>query len=80
VVLVGMGKLQFTVDTMAMITSDVELLGSTGGTKQDVTEVYELLASGEIAPKVTEIGFRDIGQGLDDLRHHRITGRLVAKM
>ena len=80
VVLVGMGKLQFTLDTMAMITSDVELLGSTGGTKQDVADIYDLLTSGEISPKVTEIGFADIGQGLDDLRHHRITGRLVAQI
>ena len=80
VVLVGMGKLQFTLDTMAMIISDVELLGSTGGTKQDVADIYDLLASGEISPKVTEIGFADIGQGLDDLRHHRITGRLVAQI
>lgn len=80
VVLVGMGKLEFTLDTMAMITLDVELLGSTGGTKQDVADVYELLASGSVLPKVTEIGFADIGQGLDDLRHHRITGRLVARI
>ena len=80
VVLVGMGKLQFTLDTMAMIISDVELLGSTGGTKQDVADIYDLLASGEISPKVTEIGFADIGQGLDGLRHHRITGRLVAQI
>ena len=80
VVLVGMGKLEFTLDTMAMITLDVELLGSTGGTKQDVADVFELLASGAVSPKVTEIGFADIGQGLDDLRHHRITGRLVARI
>lgn len=80
VVLVGMGKLQFTLDTMAMITLDVELLGSTGGTKQDVSDIYDLLATGEINPKVTEIDFAGIGQGLDDLRHHRITGRLVARM
>ena len=80
VVLVGMGKLQFTLDTMAMITSDVELFGSTGGTKQDVADIYELLASGEISPKVTEIGLADIGRGLDDLRHHRVTGRLVARI
>lgn len=80
VVLVGMGKLQFTLDTMAMITLDVELLGSTGGTKQDVADIYDLLAAGDINPKVTEIDFAGIGRGLDDLRHHRVTGRLVARM
>ncbi len=78
VVLVGMGKLEFTLDTMAMILSEVTVTGSVGGTKQDVADVYELLASGDVKPVVTVIGFDDIPQGIDDLREHRITGRLVA--
>ena len=78
VVLVGMGKLEFTLDTMDMILSEVTVTGSQGGTKQDIADVYELLASGEVRPEVTVIGFDDIPQGIDDLRQHRITGRLVA--
>jgi D-arabinose 1-dehydrogenase-like Zn-dependent alcohol dehydrogenase len=41
-------------------------------------EVYELLASGAVKPTVTVIGFDDIPEGIEDLRNHRITGRLVA--
>ncbi len=78
VVLVGMGKLEFTLDTMDMILSEVTVTGSVGGTKQDVADVYELLASGTVKPVVTVIGFDDIPQGIEDLREHRITGRLVA--
>lgn len=78
VVLVGMGKLEFTLDTMPMIISEINVLGSTGGSKQDVADVYELFASGQVDPKVTVIDFLDIAKGLDDLQHHRITGRLVA--
>jgi propanol-preferring alcohol dehydrogenase len=78
VVLVGMGKLEFTLDTMAMILSEVTVTGSRGGTWQDVADVYKMLASGELKPAFTVIGFDDIPQGLDDLRHHRVTGRLVA--
>lgn len=78
VVLVGMGKLEFTLDTMDMILSEVTVAGSQGGTKEDIAEVYELLASGDIEPTVTVIGFEDIPQGIDDLKNHRITGRLVA--
>lgn len=78
VVLVGMGKLEFTLDTMDMILSEVTVTGSQGGTKQDIAEVYELLASEEVKPVVTVIGFDDIPQGIDDLRQHRITGRLAA--
>ncbi|MBM3731102.1 MAG: zinc-binding dehydrogenase [Actinobacteria bacterium] len=78
VVLVGMGKLEFTLDTMPMIISEINVLGSTGGSKQDVADVYELFASGQVDPKTTVIDFLDIAKGLDDLQHHRITGRLVA--
>lgn len=78
VVLVGMGKLEFTLDTMDMILSEVTVAGSQGGTWQDVADVYELLASGAVKPVFTVIGFNDIPQGIDDLRNHRITGRLVA--
>ncbi|MFM2114478.1 MAG: hypothetical protein RI908_219 [Actinomycetota bacterium] len=78
VVLVGMAKLAFTLDTMPMILSEVEVLGSAGGTREDIAAVYELLASGALDPKVTKIDFLDIAKGLDDLQHHRITGRLVA--
>ena len=79
VVLVGMGALEFTLDTMDIIRSQVQLFGSNGGTLSDVAEVYEMLASGEVNPVVNVIGFDDIPAALDDLRHHRLTGRIVAR-
>ena len=78
VVLVGMGKLELTLDTMDMILKEVTVTGSQGGTKEDIAAIYEMLAAGEITPTVTVIGFDDIPKGLDDLQYHRITGRLVA--
>lgn len=78
VVLVGMGKLEFTLHTMDMILGEVRVLGSNGGTPQDVAEVYELLASGAIEPAVTVVGFDDIPAYLDRLRAHEIAGRVVA--
>lgn len=80
VVLVGMAKLEFSIDTMDMILKELNILGSVGGTKEDIAAVYELMASGQVDPKFTTIGFNDIPQGIDDLKHHRITGRLVAKI
>ena len=79
VVLVGMGALEFTLDTMDIIRSQVQLFGSNGGTLSDVADVYEMLASGEVNPVVNVIGFDDIPAALDDLRHHRLTGRIVAR-
>lgn len=80
VVVVGMARMQITLDTMDIIHKQAQLLGSSGGTKEDVASIYALLAAGDVTPVVTIIGFDDIPDGLDDLRHHRLAGRLVARI
>jgi alcohol dehydrogenase, propanol-preferring len=80
VVLIGMGTMEITLDTMDMILSRVTVIGSGGGTPHDIAEVYRLMADGLLTPEVTVIGFHDIPAALDDLQHHRITGRLVARL
>src|SRR5690606_7073119 len=79
-VLVGMGKLQFTLDTMDMILSELDVYGSNGGTLEDVAACYELFASGEVAPQHTVIGFEDIPEGIEKLRRGEVRGRLVARI
>lgn len=78
VVLVGMGKLEFTLDTMDVILKQATVIGSNGGTLQDVADCYELFASGEVKPQVTTIGFDDIPEGIEKLRRGEVKGRLVA--
>lgn len=80
VVLVGMGKLESTINTDPLILKAVNFLGSVGGDKNDIAEVYKLMASGDIDPKITEITFDEIGEGLGRLERHEVTGRLVAIM
>lgn len=80
IVLVGMARMQIEFETYDIIRSEVELRGSNGGTKDDVAAVYDLLARGEVTPQCTVIDFDGIPAGLEDLRHHRITGRLVARI
>lgn len=80
VVVVGMGSMEITVDTMDLILKRAHLMGSLGGTKEDVAAVYGYLARGELEPVVNVIGFDDIPQGLDDLKHHRVIGRVVARI
>jgi alcohol dehydrogenase, propanol-preferring len=63
-----------------MIHHQAEIRGSSGGTKADVAAIYDLLASGEVSPVVSMIEFEDIPGGLDDLQHHRMSGRLVARI
>lgn len=80
VVLVGMGVLEFTLSTVAMIRKQAQVVGSSGGTREDVAAVYQLLADGKITPVVTVIGFDGIPKGLEDLRDGKVKGRLVARI
>ena len=80
VVQIGMGRLEATISTKALILGHVTLIGSSGGTKDDVAGVYEYFATGQLTPAVTEITFDEIPEGLERLRRGEVTGRLVAKI
>jgi propanol-preferring alcohol dehydrogenase len=79
VVLVGLGVNEMTIGSNDMVGRNVKLLASRGGTKEDIAELYALVASGDLDPAVTEIGFDEIPQGLADLEANQVTGRLVAR-
>lgn len=80
VVQVGMGRLEATINTKSLILNKARLLGSGGGTVDDVAGIYRLFAAGELAPVISTIGFLDIADGLEQLRIGAVTGRLVAKL
>lgn len=79
VVQIGMGKLEATISTEALIHGKVTLVGSSGGTKEDVSAVYGYLASGQLSPVSTSIGFDEIPDGLARLERGEVVGRLVAE-
>ena len=78
VVLVGMGRLESTINTSNLILKAATLRGSVGGNVDDIAAVYELMASGDLDPFITEITFDEIGEGLGRLERHEVKGRLVA--
>jgi alcohol dehydrogenase, propanol-preferring len=78
VVQVGMGSLEATISTPALIRNQVTLIGSHGGTKDDVEAIYRYFSTGRIDPRVTEIEFRGIPDGLERLRRGEVIGRLIA--
>ena len=80
VVQVGMGRLEATINTRVLITNNVTLVGSVGGTKDDVQGVYDYLATGELNPTITEIGFDEIADGIERLAKGQVVGRLVATL
>jgi propanol-preferring alcohol dehydrogenase len=79
VVQVGMGRLEATISTASLVLRKVTLIGSQGGTKEDVEGVYRYLASGKLTPTLTEITFDQIPQGIEKLKRGEVVGRLVAK-
>lgn len=80
VVQVGMGRLEATISTASLILRRVTLIGSQGGTKEDVEGIYRYFASGELAPALSEISFDQIPEGIGKLARHEVIGRLVAKL
>lgn len=78
VVQVGLGQPTFTVPTSLILGRT--LVGSLGGTVADIEEVFALIASGDIQPAYTNIGFDEIRDGLARLERGEVTGRLVARI
>lgn len=78
VVVVGMGILESTVSTYLMITKQLTLKGSNGGTPEDIKGVYDFFKTGKLNPKLSEISFEKIDEGLEKLKNGEVKGRLVA--
>jgi alcohol dehydrogenase, propanol-preferring len=75
---VGLGRSQATVNTQALIFKQLKILGSLSGTRQDLTELYDLMRSGELDPPINRIAPAEIPQGLERLHKGGVVGRIVA--
>jgi alcohol dehydrogenase, propanol-preferring len=78
VVQVGMGRLEATISTASLILRKVTLIGSQGGTKEDIEGVYRYLSTGKLTPTLSEISFDEIPEGIERLKRGEVVGRLVA--
>ncbi len=77
VVQVGLGLPTFTISSPSILGKTI--VGSLGGTVQDIEEVFALLLDREIEPTYTVVAFDEIGEGLERLRRNEVAGRLVAR-
>lgn len=78
VVQVGMGKLESTINTWAMILGKKQIYGSVGGSKEDIEETMKFMCTGELSPVITMIDFEEIADGVKMLEEGTAKGRLVA--
>ncbi|RHW24882.1 alcohol dehydrogenase [Nocardioides immobilis] len=80
VVMVGLGAEHTTLTTADVIHQKARIHGSSGGTREDIEAVYQLLASGTLQPALESISFDEIPSGIDRLRAGTVRGRLVVRM
>jgi 2-desacetyl-2-hydroxyethyl bacteriochlorophyllide A dehydrogenase len=79
VVLVGLGASEISLPTMLFVSSQVELVGSWGGTKEDIADVLDLMTTGQLTIPATLIGFDEISSSLQRLAAGELTGKVIAR-
>jgi alcohol dehydrogenase, propanol-preferring len=79
VVLVGLGKPEMTIETTPFVVRRVQLFTSQGVGKQDLEQVYRLLARGDLNPRIEEFALSDIDHALERLRTGAVRGRLFTR-
>jgi propanol-preferring alcohol dehydrogenase len=77
VVLVGMGRLESTINTYPLILGALDLRGNSGGSAQDITSVLDWMAKGEIQPRIEKIAWDQIAEGIARLQRGDVRGRLI---
>lgn len=79
VVLVGMAKLTTTLSVNDLILKQASVIGSNGGTKEDIEDVIELMSQGNLKIDLEEIPMSEVKDGLDRLKEGSVEDRLVMK-
>jgi alcohol dehydrogenase, propanol-preferring len=77
VVLVGMAADVAPVDTHRLILGGKMLRGSLGRTADDMLDVLDLMAKGELQPVVTAVPFEELNEHYAQLERGAVVGRLV---
>jgi alcohol dehydrogenase, propanol-preferring len=80
IVQVGLGRVEATINTSALCTKELTLVGSLAGDKSDVAAVLGYIAAGQLAPALEIITFDQIGEAIQRLRAGQVTGRFVARI
>lgn len=76
IVQVGLAVQHGTIDLVRLTMNQLTLVGSVGGTVEDVAEVLNLMAEGSLKSETECISFKDVNDGINRLRLGNVTGRL----
>ncbi|KAH6662419.1 chaperonin 10-like protein [Plectosphaerella plurivora] len=76
VVLVGLAASTVQITTTDIVTKNVSLKGSTSASIQELREVLDMIAAGQLSPQIEEVPFQDVPASLERLGSGEVTGRL----
>ncbi|GAA2434125.1 zinc-binding dehydrogenase [Streptomyces mauvecolor] len=79
VVLVGLGGAVAPISIASLVMRNVQLVGSLGASKDELREVYDLIASGALKPAVQEVPFAELPAAMDRLARGEVRGRLYTR-
>ncbi|MFB9783564.1 zinc-binding dehydrogenase [Rhodococcus baikonurensis] len=80
VVQVGLGSIETTISKQDLVLKHVRLEGSLGSSQEDLKAVLGLISTGVFTPKIEQISFDKIGEGISRLQKGGLTGRLAAAL
>jgi propanol-preferring alcohol dehydrogenase len=81
VVLVGLGKTEWTMHSMDLVVRKVRLHGSTtAGNPAHLQGVIDLMTTGDLKIRAESLSFDEIPAGLGRLERGEVNGRLVAML
>lgn len=75
--LVGLLNPSFAVNSLPIITNQLDVFGSYGGTYLDLEASLDLIAKGIVKPQVETGSMKDFPRILDDLHHGKIKSRIA---
>lgn len=75
-----MAALEFPLNTTTLITKQLEVVGSNGGTKEDISDILDLISKGELAIDIELIDFDEVPEKIDILRERSVENRFVTEM
>lgn len=77
VVVVGMASLETNINTSSLIIKEASVLGSVGGTPEDIKDILDLMKEGKVRIDTEEISLEQVPEGLERLKEGKVTSRLV---
>ncbi len=78
--LVGVAREPFPITVFDVVIKGVQVRGSLIGTRQDVREALELVASGQVKPLVESRPLDEVNDAITALRQGQVKGRVTLRM